>query len=503
MSLGKKITELVLPITVIGGFIGAVQDIISPISKFGIWAGISFASLAVILICIPEDSKLGMLIKKISQHWKTPLIFSFIILTAITFLCANITSKSIANGGNGVLSDKIQIFAEIQNEILSLARETNVIVKDTNKTVKDTNSVVKTTQQTVNKTNDDVQTILENTRMTATKKLAELSYRVGDQSDFFRAVQELSGQELHDVLSLFKDAQLKLSRQTNVWPDLFTYDNERNALLLRMPKLTNLVHALIYLDYPIEKILAVLNVFEGSEYLKSPVADFYAEQSINPTLANVRTNVTHPQRLTGSNHSDVNFSLISYPRKRDGKETKQRGGYTLMHTAAAMGNLRLIEVLINRGHNSDEISISGYTPLALAIENEHIEVAKFILSNEVDVSKNNFIAFEVTLLKMFDGYYPDKGSPISAMLEEHKYALGEPQDNPYFKLAKMIQSKSSSTPKSIIYAVKDVYKTNVNLVHKDAAEFEYAKYPDAIKYKEYIARVQLGERYISTLSSLL
>jgi hypothetical protein len=514
MSSTKKITELILPITVIGGFLGAVQDILAPLSKFGIWAGFCLVALGVFLIVVPEASAPGRLIKRMSSHWKTPLVFSFFILGAITITASSFSTENVNKGGKGILADNISAFNVLQQEILALSKETNEIVKDTNKVVKDTNvvvkdtnsvtkdtnTVVKTTQEVVKSTQENVEVILKNTKMTATKKLAELSYRVGDQNDFFRAVDELEGHELIDTLNLFKDAQLKLSRKTRVYPDLFSENNDRNVLLLRMPKRANLIHSLVYLDYPIDKIITVLSIFEGSEKLITPVADWYAWQSINPNIGQSAYghDVFHPQMIVGDGSSSADRSLISYSRKRANDETTERGGYALVHTAAAMGEINLLKALIKRGHSLNQTSESGYTPLALAIENEQLTTAHFILENSVDVSVNNYITLEIALIKMLDGYYPFEGAVMPA--SDNSPVFGDPKSNPYYALAKVIISKVKSKPSSVIRAVKLIYKDHVDAVKVKA--LEHNKYPGTYYDIQYKNRVTLGQQYIDALTSM-
>jgi len=513
MTFSKKIKELTVPIIAIGGFLGAVQDIISPLNKFGIWAGLVFISLGVFLIVVPESSRPGAFIKGLSDHWKTPLVFSFFILGAIIFTAASFSAKNVEKGGKGVLADNISAFSLLQKEILSLTKETNEIVKDTNKVVKDTNTVVKdtntvvketnvvvkTTQVVVQETKADVKVILENTKMTATKALAEHSYSTSDHYDFFRAVDELEGDKLTEILKLYSEAQFNLSRKIKVYPDLFTDNNDRNLQLLRMPKRANLVHGLIYLDYPIEKILAVLNIFEGSEQLTTPVADWYAYQAINPDMTTMASMMVHfhPQSVLGDQASSVDRSLISYPRSRANNDTTKRGKYTLVHTAAAIGDIDLLKVLLKRGHNLNQLTISGYTPLALAIENEQVEMAQFILNKTSDFSTNNYVAYEIALIKMLDGYYPFEG--YSKPVTDKSPAFGSPKENPYYLIAKSMSKKISSKPTTVLTSVKELYVKHVNVIKK--ASLEHRKYPGSHSDKMYQNRIKLGQEYLNILSA--
>ena len=507
MSIGNKIKELSLPIIAIGGFLGAVQDILSPLNKFGVWAGFGLITFGVFLIVVPETSRIGSLIKGLSVHWKTPLIVSSFVVGGIILTASSFSSGNVEKGGKGLLADNISAFNILQKEVFSLVKETNEIVKDTNKVVKDTNIVVKRTEVVTKNTNDvvietneNVEVILENTKMTATKLLAERSYSTSGHNDFFRAVDDLEGQELIEVLTLYKDAQLKLSRKVKVYPDLFSDNNDRNLLLLRIPKRANLIHSLVCLGLPIEKIIQVMDVFKDSEYLKTPVADWYANESINPDM-NLMASYQehfHPQRLLGSRGSSVDRSLISYSRNRVEDETTKRGGYSLVHTAASMGDINLLKVLLKRGHSLNQTSFSGYTPLALAIENEQIKTINFILEHSVDVSQNNYIAYEVALLKMLNGYYPFEGyvNPKTGKLAE----FSQPQDNPYYSIAKSIGNKIKTKPTKIRMAVKDLYVKHVDLVRRSS--LEHKKYPGSYYDKMYTERVKLGEQYISALKAL-
>ncbi|MCP4587313.1 ankyrin repeat domain-containing protein [Pseudoalteromonas sp.] len=486
MSKGKKILELIVPITIIGGFLGAVQDILAPIGKFGVWAGLVFLCLAIALYFVPEESKIGERIKKMSEHWKMPLIVSLLIISVSVFICTSFSSKNVKQGGKGILVEKMPIFIEVQDKIFSLVKETNEIVKDTNITVKDNNIRIKTTQLGVEETQSDVKVILQNTKATATQTLAELGYSVANSWDFYRAIQETSGSELVEVLNYFKNAKLKLNRQETVYPYLFTSDNERNNALLRMPKYANLIHSLVILDIPTEKLITVFDVFTESEHLKSPMADFYAHESLNPNRNPAGYETLHPQELLGNNMSNLNRSLISYPLHRMKKDSTKRGGYSLLHTAAVLGELELIKQLIKRGHNPNLTSISGYTPLALAIENENLNVADLLLDhNTVDVSMNENVALEISLLKALDGYYP--------MLETK-----QPKDNPYLKVAKRIMNKLEKRPEHVIEATESIYRSHIGLVEKLREQYE----PGTYYFEEYTQHINLGQNYLNALRTL-
>lgn len=491
MSLKKKLSELFLPLTAIGGFVGVIQDIVSPLAKIGVWTGFIFIIIGIILILIREDSKFGSFIQNISGHWKTPIVASFFVLGITTFTFSYFSSQSIKEGGKGVLVDNVKVLSVLQKDLLGLqdsVHDIKIVTTDTNKIVKDSAVVL-------NKTSENVDVILENTNMTATKMLLEKGYSISNHDDFFRAIDELDGDSLKEVLSLFNESQFLLSRKVKIFPDLFSDNNKRNRKLLRMPKHANVIHGLVYLNYPIEKILTVFNIFKGSENLVTPKADWYAEQSINPIIgANYRgVEVFHPQGLLGGAESSFNKSLISYPRNRNQIETTKRGEYSLIHTAAAMGDIELLSVLLDRGHDINKQTVSGYTALALAIENEQISVAKYLLDSGVDVSINGHVAFEIALLKMIEGYYPLIGAsgPVHA-----KRSLGFPKNNPYYKISSDIRKKISSKPEDIIVTVNNLYSKQVNVFRKLLKE--QGDYTGSI----YKARISLGEDYIEALQAL-
>lgn len=495
MSTQKKISGLLVPLISAGTFFGAIQDIASPLVKIGPWVGLVFLIAAATLLLCGENSKVGNFIQRTSGYWKKPFIVSLCVLGIATLIFSFFTTKSVINGGKGVLADNVKVIAAIQKSILGLeksVKELKAITTDTKKTVEDSAIVI-------NNTHKDVETILEHTKMTANKVLLEKGYSISRHEDFFRAVDELDDQNLIEILKLFKSANFSLNRKINVYPYLFSDNNERNNALLRMPRYANVVHGLVYSQYPIHKIKSIFNVFKESEKSITPVADWYAWQSINPAFSNFRgVKVLHPQMILGSNESSFDKSLISYPRARNNISSPKRGGYTLMHTAAALGDIELVTLLIQRGHDLNELTVSGYTPLALAIENEHIEVVNFLLQEGADVSTNGYLAFEVAVLKMIDGYFPLSGS--SKPLHDKTKLFGTPKDNPYFQIAKTIRKKLSKVPSEILDSTLSLYSKQVTFFQKELEE--YGNYPGTIMDKKYKNKIALGKEYINALKSL-
>uniref|UniRef100_A0A336N0B5 CSON009862 protein n=1 Tax=Culicoides sonorensis TaxID=179676 RepID=A0A336N0B5_CULSO len=86
-----------------------------------------------------------------------------------------------------------------------------------------------------------------------------------------------------------------------------------------------------------------------------------------------------------------------------------KDGKTLLHIAASLGNLEIVEFLINNKAEKNANDVIGKTPLHHAIKNESEEVFSYLIKEKVDVNaKDNkgrtplFSAIEVDNLHMFE-----------------------------------------------------------------------------------------------------
>lgn len=80
-----------------------------------------------------------------------------------------------------------------------------------------------------------------------------------------------------------------------------------------------------------------------------------------------------------------------YPHLLDGQKIDQEdeNGYTLLHWAAAYGQLMTIKMLLSRGANLEHKGKHGETALAFAACKGHVHVIKFLLTTGVNVDKTD------------------------------------------------------------------------------------------------------------------
>jgi hypothetical protein len=483
MSFIKKSRQLTLPVIICGSFIGAVQDLLSPLLKFGVLAGVVLIIFSFLLfLTVKEDSKLGIAIRNhISGHWKTPLVISTFLVGSIVIVASYFTTQSRANEGNGVLADNVKFIKVLQADLLGIKESLVVIEKE----VTEIKVITKDTNETVNETQQNVSEILINTQRTAADLLQDKGYKSNDYNDFYKAIDVTSVNELAEVLTLFKLANFKLNQKISVYPYLFADDNEMNQKLLRLPKASNPLHGMFYRKFPFEKLMVVLTVFKDQQSLITPTADLYAWQSINPmshALPNVI--VFHPQPNLNFLGGSFNWSLISYKLKRDNKLTEQRGAYNLLHTAAALGDLPLVMQLIKMGFDTSSKTHTGYTPLTLAIENGHTETSAYLLEYDGLSRDDELLALEILLLKSMDGYYPaNSGTSVVG-----QSAYPEWSDNTYLKQAKALSKRLGNT-KAVTLPIIAKMKKQVQL-HEADKGFGFTKL------------VSVGKQYLKQFEAL-
>ena len=81
--------------------------------------------------------------------------------------------------------------------------------------------------------------------------------------------------------------------------------------------------------------------------------------------------------------------MVSLRDKSTKINTKDDYGYTGLIHSAVNGNCKVIELLIDRGSNVNEYTISGNTALHIACEYGHMEAVRVLLSRQVDATLLN------------------------------------------------------------------------------------------------------------------
>ena len=93
--------------------------------------------------------------------------------------------------------------------------------------------------------------------------------------------------------------------------------------------------------------------------------------------------------LKDSSHDHASAAaLICQQRKLD-VEAQDSKGRTLLHLAAASGNLCAAENLLAKGANPNARNKNGSTPLHMAITNGHTELARFLGAAGADPNLTN------------------------------------------------------------------------------------------------------------------
>ena len=104
---------------------------------------------------------------------------------------------------------------------------------------------------------------------------------------------------------------------------------------------------------------------------------------------------THGNVLNVEDHLEIANGLLStlslkvfkiFNNMVDSENAYHQDTYTLLHEAAATGNLKELEFLLRLGGNVDCCTSTGCTPLYLAVSNGHLDCVQMLLMHNADIS---------------------------------------------------------------------------------------------------------------------
>lgn len=75
------------------------------------------------------------------------------------------------------------------------------------------------------------------------------------------------------------------------------------------------------------------------------------------------------------------------------EKTNDTEGLTALHISATGGNLKAAELLISYGGNVNEKDPSENTPLHNAVQNGHFEIVKLLLTKGANINAENIVGF--------------------------------------------------------------------------------------------------------------
>ena len=135
-----------------------------------------------------------------------------------------------------------------------------------------------------------------------------------------------------------------------------------------------------------------------------------------------------------------------------------------------MGYKEYLTPLLAKGVDINGTTYTGYTPLALAIESGHLEMAELLLKHGANFKEANAVSIEIALIKALNTYEDDKGVV-------KYYSLNE---NPYINF--LISHGVSKYPQAIKATVENVYAKYIDDVIKN-----YGNQSEKLKvYKTYL-----------------
>lgn len=369
-SAYNKVVRLFLPVGAIAGIAGIVQDLIVPLAQIGMWLGLVALGIGLVFLLIGEQSRLGVWLKGVSQHWKMPLVAAFLFLGVSILAMAEISAKYEED--NGYLASNYEVMEGVQATLLSIVGQANVI-RDT---AKETTAIIRNT-------GDNLDDTANNLRKTAEDKLHQLGHSVTDVEQIFRIFTGYQGDALKQRLQLLKDSEFNLTRSVrpyNYWGNAYAV---RMNEVIRLPRRMRLADALVALELPHSVWRETLSYF--------------------PELLTDRSQSTRGYALEDypyTRSDDIQYGWISIRNGATAPSHKDmRGGYTLLHTAVVLNSYTSADALLQLQADVNATTESGYTPLALASEHGTFDVAELLLQYGADAATDNWLAVEIALLR--------------------------------------------------------------------------------------------------------
>ncbi len=434
-QLATKIRSYLVPLAGLAAILGAVQDLITPLSSFGFWAAAIALAFGITIFLIPESSRFGAYIKSVTDNWKKPLVVSTLTLVVILGFLGMFSDAS--KDDKGVLANNFEAFKELQAKLLGIEKK-----------IQQTNELVTENLETTKSVKEDTQEIVKNTRKSSRELLFDKGYDVRDSNSFFSAVMESSDQEFEPLMDAFKEAGFKINTRLNMPEGGLnnTYvTNEEKAKMFFTPATTGVIDLLVPLKIKptrLDVISQVWSIDVGSH--RSPISEGYARMKhASLPWDKVLPLITHPQ-IDFASGEDLGFSLISHRLKRKGNLTTKRGKYNGLHYSAIFGYTQFIDYFIRKNIDIDSTTETGYTALALAIELDQLEYARELRQRGAQLTSHNYLAVEIAMFK--------------AMEFARENSSGEPEQNPFLDFV------PNNVPEEIL---KDVFTVREQYINHD------------------------------------
>lgn len=369
-SVYDRVVRLFLPVGAIAVIAGIINDLIVPLAQLGIWFGIFTFSIGLMLLLVSDSSRLGIWLKKLSRHWKMPLVCVFLFLGIATLVMAEISARYEEE--NGYLASNYELIQGMQLSILSIVGQAN--------TIRDT---AQETSEAMGQTDRNLALTKDNLRNTAEDELYQLGHSVTDVDQIFSIFTGYQSDALKMRLQLLHKTEYDLYRSVRPYSYWGKAASARMNEIARLPRRMRLADGLVALELPVSVWEEILTYF--------------------------------PELVSDSSISTRGYALEDYPYSRppnlqygfisvrNGAELPRhdeiRGGYTLLHTSVALNSLISADALLKLNADVNVTSTSGYTPLALASEHGSFEIARLLIQHGADPAAHDWLAVEIALLR--------------------------------------------------------------------------------------------------------
>ncbi|KAJ6662578.1 hypothetical protein lerEdw1_011715 [Lerista edwardsae] len=185
--------------------------------------------------------------------------------------------------------------------------------------------------------------------------------------------------------------------------------------------------------------VAIGNISDLKKILKE--SDVNAVNSSNESLLHI---------AAALGHMEVIDYLISKGAKLDIKDKK---GRTPLHRAAEKGHVNAVKVLLQAGASMYNLDQEGKTPLHLASQNQHTDVLRSILKEEARQHKNQHNFLHMATLKDDSDLVEmllKNGALVDAKDEKGHTALGYAVSQGFEKTVKVLLEAGANTDSRII-----------------------------------------------------
>ena len=122
---------------------------------------------------------------------------------------------------------------------------------------------------------------------------------------------------------------------------------------------------------------------------------------------------------------DTKYDMFKYYLRDSDLDVQYENGKTLLYSAAQVGNLNLVKLLIQRGANATIRHISGSTPLHGATYAGHIDVVKYLVGFINPFIKNNLGKTCIEELETNQSVDPEKKKQLKNFFDKYRYMTSD------------------------------------------------------------------------------